>query len=356
MASTVVKKMPKKASRKTTDAHSTFPIEAETMPPLELEASTGNTNTTDAHSTFPIEADMMPPLELQATIGNTDTADAPYTMPPLELEATIGNTVENELKELKIPPLELEATIRNTVENELKELKEVVPTTLKPNDEHVNLSADKQYKGSVGVVKISKKLITSKKNKSHEVKGKNNAVTCASDVDPFIGKLVAIDLSSDYGKELMVMFGFKLMYDAVNFEMNSDAGHILGTVMRKHNKTNCYEVVWQFTSLGETTVPLSAVLDGHKEAERLSHTRQSSSTKAKAKAIRGKKVNKDNIDALLKELSEDEEEKGALSSDGSVSDDDTTKVKTIQIGNSLILQILQEKKKPMQKFHRHVMK
>ncbi len=118
------------------------------------------------------------------------------------------------------------------------------------NDEHVNLSADdKQYKGSVGVVKISKKLITSKKNKSHEVKGKNNAVTCASDVDPFIGKLVAIDLSSDYGKELMVMFGFKLMYDAVNFEMNTDAGHLLGTVMRKHNKTNRYEVVWQFTFL-----------------------------------------------------------------------------------------------------------
>jgi hypothetical protein len=101
---------------------------------------------------------------------------------------------------------------------------------------------------------------------------------------------------------------------------------------------------------------LSAVLDGHKEAERLSHTRQSSSTKAKAKAIRGEKVNKDNIDALLKELSEDEEEKGAPSSDGSVSDDDTTKVKTIQIGNCLILQILQEKKKPMQKFHRHVIK
>jgi hypothetical protein len=122
----------------------------------------------------------------------------------------------------------------------------------------------------------------------------------------------------------MVTFGFKLPYDAVNFEINTDAGHILGTIMRKHNKTNRYEVVWQFTSLGETIVPLSAVLDGHKEAERLSHVRQSSSTKAKAKnkAIWGKKVNKENIDALLRELSDDEEEKGAPSSDGSVTDDD----------------------------------
>jgi hypothetical protein len=137
-------------------------------------------------------------------------------------------------------------------------------------------------------------------------------------------RLVAIDLSSDYGKELMVTFGFKLTYDAFNFEINTDAGHILGTIMRKHNKTNRYEVVWQFTSLGETIVPLSAVLDGHKEAERLSCVRQSSSTKAKAKnkAIWGKKVNKENIDALLRELSDDGEEKGAPSSDGSVTDDD----------------------------------
>ena len=69
---------------------------------------------------------------------------------------------------------------------------------------------------------------------------------------------------------------------------------------------------------------MSAVLDEHKEAERLSRVRQTSSTKAKAKnkAIRGKKVTKENIDALLRELSDDEEEKGALSSDGSVSDDD----------------------------------
>ncbi len=58
-----------------------------------------------------------------------------------------------------------------------------------------------------------------------------------ADIDPFIGKAVAIDLRSHYGKQLMVEFGFKLTYKSVCFELNNEVGHLRGTVMRhiKHN-------------------------------------------------------------------------------------------------------------------------
>ncbi len=136
-----------------------------------------------------------------------------------------------------------------------------------------------------------------------------------ADIDPFIGKAVAIDLSSHYGKQLMVEFGFKLTFESVCFELNNEAGHLLGTVMWqiKHNKTTRYQVVRQFTALGETALPLSAVLDGHKEAERLTMVRKAKSPSVVGKASRVKREKQ--MDHLLTCMSDDEEEMGAPSSD-----------------------------------------
>jgi hypothetical protein len=138
-----------------------------------------------------------------------------------------------------------------------------------------------------------------------------------ADLDPFIGKPVAIDLSHPYGKQLMVEFGFKLTFEAVCFELNNEAGHLPGTVMRqiKHNKTNRYQVVWQFTALGETALPLSAVLDGHKEAERLTIVRKAKSPSVVGKASRLKREKQ--TEHLLTCMSDDEEETGAPSGDDS---------------------------------------
>jgi hypothetical protein len=140
-------------------------------------------------------------------------------------------------------------------------------------------------------VKFSNQKIQQKASKNKKIEDAKSFPTVKgigsenfdADIDPFIGKAVAIDLSSHYGKQLMVEFGFKLTYESICFELN--AGHLLGTVMRqiKHNKTTRYQVVWQLTVLGETALLLSAVLDGHKEAERLSMVR-----KAKSPSVVGK--------------------------------------------------------------------
>ncbi len=156
------------------------------------------------------------------------------------------------------------------------------------------------------------------KCKGGKVKGKGSD-SLAEDIDPFIGKTIAIDLSSDYGKHLMVEFGFKLTFESVCFDLNNEAGHLLGTVMRqiKHNKTMRYQVIWQYTALGESALPLSAVLEGHKESERLHMMRSTKSNPGLAKALREKRDSNKPMDHLLTRLSDDEEGKGAPSSDES---------------------------------------
>jgi hypothetical protein len=97
----------------------------------------------------------------------------------------------------------------------------------------------------------------------------NTTSTGSPSDDPVIGKLVAFWLGGTIGKQLMVQFGFKLTFDAVCFELNNEAGHLLGTVMRivKVKKGSLYTVVWEYSSLGETQLPLSAILEGYKEGE-----------------------------------------------------------------------------------------
>jgi hypothetical protein len=58
--------------------------------------------------------------------------------------------------------------------------------------------------------------------------------------------------------------------------LDSTNGHIIGTIVRKgrgigkrKNEEVTYDVVWEFSSLGETKVPFSFLLDIHKEEEKL---------------------------------------------------------------------------------------
>ncbi|MFO0446185.1 MAG: hypothetical protein ACK51L_00805, partial [bacterium] len=177
MASTVVKKMPKKGSRKTVDAIVENVLNATDAEHLNLTAD----NQQDKGSVGVQSA-----MEVEISIGNTvqkqlnTTTDAEHVNLGADDKQDKGSVVVQ-------PPMEVEATIGNTVEKDSNST----------DAEHINcLADDQQDKG--------RKIINPKKKKIREVKGKSNAVTCASDVDPFIGKLVAIDLGSDFGKELIV--------------------------------------------------------------------------------------------------------------------------------------------------------
>jgi hypothetical protein len=102
------------------------------------------------------------------------------------------------------------------------------------------------------------------------------AVAINTTVDPFLGKGVAFRCNSDFGRTLIKEFGKKWVPDAVCYHLDGKAGHVVFTVMRKSrglgkrkgNKTN-YDVVWEFSALGETNVPYSYFLEGNKEADRL---------------------------------------------------------------------------------------
>jgi hypothetical protein len=140
--------------------------------------------------------------------------------------------------------------------------------------------------------------------------------------------LVAFWLGGTIGKQLMVQFGFKLTFDAVCFELNNEAGHLLGTVMRivKVKKGSLYTVVWEYSSLGETQLPLSAILEGYKEGEVITKKRLGASREKADKPLRVRRSSKFSSDIAVKEqlqcMSDDEFEGEAMSSDNSLSSDD----------------------------------
>ncbi len=97
---------------------------------------------------------------------------------------------------------------------------------------------------------------------------------------PFVGKAVAFSRNSEFAKQLINELGKKWVEEAVCYHLDAKVEHLVGTVMRKsrgvgknqRNQIN-YDVVWEFSSLGETNVPYSYLLDGNKTAEKLLRSR-----------------------------------------------------------------------------------
>jgi hypothetical protein len=89
--------------------------------------------------------------------------------------------------------------------------------------------------------------------------------------EPFFGMHVAFSLGKETGKRLICELGNKLIYDAVCFDLDDTASHIVGIVMRhqKGTKGKGYQVVWEYSALGESCLTLAEILEGHKEAEML---------------------------------------------------------------------------------------
>ncbi len=118
--------------------------------------------------------------------------------------------------------------------------------------------------------------------KSMPTKSKRGAKTKASSTlaDPFDGKAIAFRCNGGFGEQLFKEFRKKSVEEAVCYHLDAKVGHLVGTAMWKrkgigkthHNQIN-YDVVWEFSSLGETNVPYSHLLDGNKVAETLLRSR-----------------------------------------------------------------------------------
>jgi hypothetical protein len=213
-----------------------------------------------------------------------------------------------------------------------QELTSIGERSMKPVPKKLTRALQPKPKQHANKTQTKKKVPSDKSTKKNKEiannQNRSSSKVLIADDNPFIGKGVAFALSTTVGKQLIVDLGSILSYEAVCFELNDKAGHIFGTALReeKSSKGCRYHVVWEYTALGETILPLSSMLQGHKEAEQLAVKRNGASNIAIGRARRGKPNAKDAIKLLeeqLQQMSEDEEEMLAPSSDDSLHSEDS---------------------------------
>jgi hypothetical protein len=105
--------------------------------------------------------------------------------------------------------------------------------------------------------------------KSRKVKAPNRSSLTVSEADPFIGELVGFSCNSDIGKMLINEFDEKWVDGAICKVLDKVHGHIVGVVMQrskvqqKTTKANvAYDIAWEHTNLGETSISSSVLLHG----------------------------------------------------------------------------------------------
>jgi hypothetical protein len=83
-------------------------------------------------------------------------------------------------------------------------------------------------------------------------------------------------------QQLISKFGKQWSTDAICYHLEPTSGNIVGTVMHRSKAIGStrgeglekYDVVWKFTGLGETSVLITHLLDGHTTAQSLLKARQ----------------------------------------------------------------------------------
>jgi hypothetical protein len=87
--------------------------------------------------------------------------------------------------------------------------------------------------------------------------------------DPFIGQLVGFSCNTDVGQVLITSFASKWVDEAICKLIYKVNGHIVGIVMRKskgklsnHKAATAYDIAWEHTSFGESSISSSYLLNG----------------------------------------------------------------------------------------------
>jgi hypothetical protein len=157
-----------------------------------------------------------------------------------------GNDIGN-------PPANIAALGATEVEQKLVQKpamkgKTKVETT-NPSSEKVNINRR---------VKLSKGIVTA---------ADSFAVLSEDVEDPFIGKAVAFRDNSETGRLLIEDFGKRWVPEAICYHLDGKQGHFVGTVVqrsrdigKKQGKVINYDVICEFSSLGETNVPFTYML------------------------------------------------------------------------------------------------
>ena len=135
---------------------------------------------------------------------------------------------------------------------------------------------------------ITKTQQERKRNKEN----KNSSSLMVSEADPFINQLVGFSCNSDVGKMLIASFDTKWRVEAICKTIDSMHGHIVGVVMRKSKgklnnskATTAYDIAWEHTSLGETSVSSAYLLNGCMVGSRILKLRQQKSSNGRTDGI-----------------------------------------------------------------------
>jgi hypothetical protein len=145
--------------------------------------------------------------------------------------------------------------------------------------------------------------------------------------DPFVGKTVAFGRNSTVGSSLVHQLGNKFDESGICYDIDNSDGHIVGTFLRKNKLPKSskqiaanYNVIWEFTTFGESDLAGIVLLDGQKEGEKLLKKREHLKTaERKTSRARGKRA----VRLSKSDLSKEKYIKNNLSK---VSDDEANQV------------------------------
>ena len=97
-----------------------------------------------------------------------------------------------------------------------------------------------------------------------------------TNIDPIVGTLLTYHCNSLNGQQIKLAFGKSWDPAAICYQLDATEGHIVGSVMckvkgntKKQKEMNKYDVAWEFTALGVSSLDLPIILEGHNEGKKL---------------------------------------------------------------------------------------
>jgi hypothetical protein len=135
-------------------------------------------------------------------------------------------------------------------------------------------------------------VATARKKQSNTTDNQSNAASKQSAVrkrasldDPYLEKIVGLYCMLDVVDMIIKAFGKSWTDEARCYHLNKDHGHNVGTVMRvtkgkpKGMQQKLYDVAWEHTALGETTIGSNFMLEGSQIGSEIQFIRGESSSK-----------------------------------------------------------------------------
>jgi hypothetical protein len=302
----------------TTTADLEYPLTAEEPKPLE-EVASNDQFTTTANVEYPLTAEE--PKQLEEVASNdqfTTTADLEYPLTaeePTESEEVASKDPFTAAAELQYPlPVEEAKELEEVASNDpfsttakleypltAEEPKEVEKAPAEqPKEVAMSSRAEKNIGGSLQKKTRVRKVLSGAEKTKTSTKYED---------DPFVGKTVAFGRNATVGRSLVHQLGNKFDESGICYDLDNCDGHIVRTVLRKNKLPKSskqiaanYNVIWEFTTFGESDLAGFVLLDGQKEGEKLLRKREHLKTaETNTSRARGKRAVRHSKSDLSKE-------------------------------------------------------